>query len=175
MKLFLIRHGETTGDREDRYGGWYDDHLTEHGREQMMATAQRLAGKGIEVLYCSPLIRTREAAAIIESAINIPVEYMDSLKERYFGVLTGLTEEEAKQKYPEAVARHQNPLNTDPEGEGYDDFCNRVMHAIRSITEKEYNTVGIVTHGGPIKCVLRALGKDAPDKLADGAIIELEF
>jgi len=175
MKLFFIRHGETTGDREDRYGGWYDDHLTDRGREQMTATAQRLVGKGIEVLYCSPLIRTREAAAIIESAINVPVEFVDALKERYFGVLTGLTEEEAKQKYPEAVARHHNPLNTDPEGESYEDFCSRVMQAIRSITEKEYTTVGVVTHGGPIKCALRALEKDVPDKLDDGAIIEFEF
>jgi len=43
MKLFLIRHGQTTGDLEDRYGGTYDDHLTELGHEQLQATAEKLA------------------------------------------------------------------------------------------------------------------------------------
>lgn len=35
MKIYLVRHGETTGDVEDRYGGWYDDHLTDRGKEQL--------------------------------------------------------------------------------------------------------------------------------------------
>lgn len=34
MKIFLIRYGETTGDVEDRYGGWYDDHLTKRDLEK---------------------------------------------------------------------------------------------------------------------------------------------
>ena len=33
MKIYLIRHGETTSDIEDRFGGDYDDHLTSHGVE----------------------------------------------------------------------------------------------------------------------------------------------
>ena len=39
MKIFLIRHGETTGDIENRYGGSYDDHLTQRGRAQLEETA----------------------------------------------------------------------------------------------------------------------------------------
>ena len=34
MLIYLARHGETTGDVEDRYGGDYDDHLTEKGTER---------------------------------------------------------------------------------------------------------------------------------------------
>ena len=35
MKIYLIRHGETTGDIEDRYGGDYDDHLSKNGKQQV--------------------------------------------------------------------------------------------------------------------------------------------
>ena len=41
VKIYLIRHGETTGDVEDRYGGAYDDHLSEKEKAQ----ARELAGK----------------------------------------------------------------------------------------------------------------------------------
>jgi len=44
MKIYLIRHGETTGDVEDRYGGSYDDHLTDKGRGQLEKTAKELVG-----------------------------------------------------------------------------------------------------------------------------------
>ena len=34
MNIYLVRHGQTTGDLENRYGGDYDDHLTELGKQQ---------------------------------------------------------------------------------------------------------------------------------------------
>ncbi|MBI4599314.1 histidine phosphatase family protein [Candidatus Uhrbacteria bacterium] len=174
MKIFLIRHGETTGDIEDRYGGSYDDHLTETGEKQMGATASKLVGSGIEAIFTSPLIRALEAAQIIKSATAAPIEIISDLAERHYGILTGLTKEEAKQKYPEAVHQHEDYLNTDPEGEGYDHFCDRVTKAFRSIRAKDHKTVAIVTHGGPIKCILRSLEMSVPDRLDDGAIVEVE-
>jgi broad specificity phosphatase PhoE len=47
MKIFLIRHGETTGDEEDRYGGSYDDYLTDLGKEQLEVTANNLPTSAI--------------------------------------------------------------------------------------------------------------------------------
>lgn len=41
---------------------------------------------------------------------------MEGLEERSYGVLTGLTKQEALAKYPEAVEAHKDPMNTDPEG-----------------------------------------------------------
>ena len=55
MKIFLIRHGESTGDIEDRYGGDYDDSLTEKGFVQAGNLAEQLANEGIELLMHSPL------------------------------------------------------------------------------------------------------------------------
>ena len=98
MKIFLIRHGETTGDIEDRYGGSYDDHLTEHGRQQLQETATRLAGQQIDRIYSSTLIRAKESAEIINAELKTDIEFLDGLQERDYGVLGGLTKEEALEK-----------------------------------------------------------------------------
>jgi len=173
MKIFLIRHGETTGDVEDRYGGSYDDHLTDLGKEQLAATANNLVDKDIEVIFVSSLIRAQESAEIISSKIECPVEILNGLEERSYGVLGGLTKAEALEKYPEVVEAHKDPLNTDPEGESYDDFKNRVLETFQKISQKEYNTIAVVSHGGPIKQILAHLGESIPDKIGDGGIIEV--
>lgn len=175
MKLFLIRHGETTGDVEDKYGGSYDDHLTDLGKEQLAVTAKNLVGKDIEVILTSPLIRAKESAEIISSKIECPVEIVDGLEERSYGVLSGLTKAEALEKYPEVVEAHKDPLNTDPEGESHDDFRNRVLDTFQKITQKEYNTIAVVSHGGPIKQMLAHLGESIPEKIGDGVIIEVNI
>ena len=174
MKIFLVRHGETTGDVEDRYGGDYDDHLTDLGKEQLAATANNLIGKGIEVIFVSPLIRAKESAEIINSKTACPIEIMNGLEERGYGVLSGLTKAEALEKYPEVVEAHKDPLHTDLEGESYDDFKNRVLDTFQKVTQKEYHTIAVVSHGGPIKQILAHLGESIPEKIGDGEIIEID-
>lgn len=173
MKIFLVRHGETTGDAEDRYGGSYDDRLSDLGKEQLAATADNLVGKGIEIIFVSPLIRAKESAKIISSKIECPVEIVDGLEERSYGILGGLTKAEAIEKYPAAVEAHKDPLNTDPEGESYDDFKERVLDTFQKITQRNYGTISVVSHGGPIKQILAHLGENIPEKIGDGAIIEV--
>lgn len=173
MKIFLIRHGETTSDLEDRYGGSYDDHLTEHGREQLQETANKLLGKGIEIIFASSLIRARESAEIISSKINAPVEERNGLRERHYGVLTGLTKTEALGKYPEVVEAHKNPKNTDPGGESFEDFKNRVLNTFKDLLKENYQIIAVVSHGGPIKQILSHLNMNVPEKLGDGEIIEI--
>ena len=173
MKIFLIRHGETTGDLEDRYGGSYDDHLTERGREQLAATATQVADKGIEIIFHSPLIRASESAEIISAAISCPILETPGLEERHYGVLTGLTKQEALEQYPEAVAVHKDPMNTDPEGESFADFNDRVVAAFEKIKEQPYGTIAILGHGGSIKRMLTCLGEPLPDSIADGGVIEV--
>lgn len=68
MKIYLIRHGESTGDIEKRYGGSYDDHLTEKGRQQIQETTEKLLGKNIEFIFSSTLVRAKEAAKIIQES-----------------------------------------------------------------------------------------------------------
>ncbi|PIR98271.1 MAG: histidine phosphatase family protein [Candidatus Colwellbacteria bacterium CG10_big_fil_rev_8_21_14_0_10_42_22] len=174
MKIYVIRHGETTGDVEDRYGGSYDDYLTEKGREQLVDTASKLVGKGIEKIFSSSLTRAKESSEIISEAIGAPIETLDGLRERDYGVLGGLTKVEALEKYPEAVEAHKDPLNTDPDGESWEDFQRRTVDTFESLAKEQYGTIAIVSHGGPIKRILAHLGLPLPEKLGDGEIIEIE-
>jgi broad specificity phosphatase PhoE len=73
----------------------------------------------------------------------------------------------------EVVEVHNDPLNTDPERESYDDFKNRVLETFQKITQKEYNKIAVVSHGGPIKQILAHLGESIPEKIGDGGIIEV--
>lgn len=174
MKIYLVRHGETTGDIEDRYGGSYDDHLTELGRSQLEDTANKLVGKGIEAIFTSTLIRAKESAEIISNKIGVSVEVREGLRERDYGILTGLTKKEALEKYPEAVEMYKDQLKTPPDGEEFLNFQERVLDEFKKITQENYNTVAVISHGGPIKQILGHLGKNAPPLIGDGEIIELE-
>ena len=174
MKIYLIRHGETTGDIENRYGGSYDDHLTSKGRQQIERTANNLPANGVEVIFTSPLIRAREAAEIIKSRLGCEIKVAEGIKERSYGVLGGLTKAEALKKYPEAVEMHKDSKNTDPEGESQIDFIQRVTSAFKDISSESYNTVVIISHGGPIKIILKHLSKNIPSHIEDGEIIAVD-
>lgn len=174
MKILLIRHGETTGDIEDRYGGTYDDHLTENGRRQLEESAKRLSGVSVEKMYSSTLVRARESAAILNEILGTEVEYLDGLQERSYGILGGLTKQEALERYPEAVELHKDTANTDPEGESLEDFTTRVINALEHIVRSGGDVVAVVSHGGPIKVILKHLSLSVPDKIQDGEVIEVE-
>lgn len=175
MKLLLIRHGQTTGDLEDRYGGWYDDSLTQKGREQLQVTAEKLIGTKVDAIFSSSLIRAVESAKIINTVLKTEVVIIEGLKERNYGVLGGLTKAEALEKYPEVVALHKDYANTDPEGESWSDFNQRVIGAFTTIINQSLETVIIVSHGGSIKAILRHLNLSLPHSIGDGEIIEVEY
>ena len=102
MKIYLIRHGETTGDIENRYGGDYDDHLSATGKVQCEGLVQKLKNKNIEIIYHSPRIRAKETAEILNKSLKVNIEPVTDLRERNnYGVLTGLVKTEAKAKHPE--------------------------------------------------------------------------
>ena len=175
MKIFLIRHGETTGDIEDRYGGFYDDHLTERGRAQLKETAQKLDGIQADVIFSSSLIRAKESAEILNEVLHTEIVLSDGLKERNYGVLGGLTKSEAKERFPEATELHKDYSNTDPEGESWEEFTQRVLSAFASIVSQPLQTVVIVGHGGSIKTILRHVEMPLPESIGDGEIIEVTY
>lgn len=176
MKIYLMRHGQTTGDIEDRFGGDYEDHLTDLGKNQAEDLASKLLNSNIEKIYYSPRIRATETAKILEQVTQIPLELKDDLRERNaYGILTGKLKSEAKEKYPELIEILKNPKATIAGAEEYDSFKNRVTEVFNEIVNSGLDTVGIVTHGGVISCFLREIIGRERKSLADCAMIELEY
>lgn len=176
MKIFIIRHGETTSDIENRYGGDYDDHLTERGKTQAGELAVKLSGRGIRKIFSSPLIRAVETLEILNNSLDCEQQIVEELRERNsYGVLTGMKKEEARRHYPDLTRQAQDYHNTIEGGESYDDFLARVKHAYEQISNVPHESIAVISHGGLIKCLFRDVLKfgDLAD-LADCAFIEIE-
>ncbi len=177
MKIFLIRHGQTTGDLEDRYGGDYDDHLTEVGRTQATDLAEKLINKGIEKIFASPLIRAQETAEIINQKLSVSTETFEDLRERnQYGILTGMVKSEAKEKYPKEVELLKDYRNTITGAESYTDFSERFGKSLEKIFGSNFQSVAIITHGsGPIKYIFREVLKEGEVKVEDCGFAELNY
>ncbi len=177
MRIICIRHGQTTGDVEDRYGGSYNDHLSEEGKKQVAALREELATKKIETLISSPLIRTRETSTIISRGA-IPVVIEEDFQERnQYGILTGLIKGQAKYIYPDLVEQAKDRLNTLEDAESYVGFSNRIQIAFdRVLLDHSSDCIGIVWHGGPLRVLFRDILKmgELGKEIGDCAWVELE-
>jgi broad specificity phosphatase PhoE len=156
LRLLLIRHAESVGNAERRLQGQGDFKLSERGVEQAGRLAKRLAAQGrLMGLYASPLLRTRQTAAIVGRATGLPVEFIDDLREYDFGEVSGLTWTEIGERYPDLLAavRSRTPeYPVYPGEEGRAAFRTRVCQAVWGLCARcaDGETIGVVTHAGPI-------------------------
>lgn len=158
MKIFFIRHGQTTGDVEDRYGGDYDDHLTKLGEEQAQKLAENLQHVGIDKIFTSPLMRARETAELVNRKLNQGVEIVNELRERnHNGILSGMIRSEAREKYPQEVEKVKDYKTTAQGGEDYENFKGRVVKILGKLVDMPHQSIAIITHGGPIKAIFREI------------------
>jgi 2,3-bisphosphoglycerate-dependent phosphoglycerate mutase len=106
-KLVLLRHGESTWNKENRFTGWHDVDLTERGREEA-AEAGRLLKEGgyiFDIAFTSVLkraIKTLGLALDVLDQLWIPVIKSWKLNERHYGALQGLNKAETTGKHGEA-------------------------------------------------------------------------
>jgi 2,3-bisphosphoglycerate-dependent phosphoglycerate mutase len=105
-KLVLIRHGESLWNAENRFTGWTDVDLSEHGIEQARYAGRLLLRGGIDfdLTVTSVLkraIRTLWIALDEMDQLWLPVSRSWRLNERHYGALQGLNKAETAQKYGE--------------------------------------------------------------------------
>ena len=106
-KLVLLRHGESTWNRENRFTGWTDVDLAPSGVEEARNGARQLRSGGYEfdIAFTSVLkraIRTLWIALEELDCMWLPVEKSWRLNERHYGALQGLNKAEMAAKYGEA-------------------------------------------------------------------------
>ena len=159
MKIFLIRHGESTSDVEDRYGGQYDDHLTSKGKSQSKQAAKRLAGMRIEIIFSSPFHRAVETSQLLQKEWNCRLKVISDLKERdRYAHLTGMKKYAAAKNHPKHVAKLKSHILHEVEGgEKYEDFKERIIKTFEELASLHYNKIAIVCHGGTIGCIVREI------------------
>jgi 2,3-bisphosphoglycerate-dependent phosphoglycerate mutase len=110
FKLVLLRHGESTWNRENRFTGWTDVDLSEQGVEEAHAAGRLLRDEGFifDIAYTSVLkraIRTLWMALEELDLVWIPVEKHWRLNERHYGALQGLNKAETAAAHGEEQTR----------------------------------------------------------------------
>jgi 2,3-bisphosphoglycerate-dependent phosphoglycerate mutase len=106
QKLVLLRHGESTWNKENRFTGWTDVDLSEEGFKQAKNAGQLLKnqGYGFDIAFTSVLkraIKTLDIALDEVDNLWIPVQKSWRLNERFYGALQGLNKAETAIKYGE--------------------------------------------------------------------------
>ena len=105
MKLILIRHGQSTWNKENRFTGWTDVPLSEKGIEEAKNAGKLLKqnNENFDIAYTSVLKRAIDTLNYVlkEMNIDVPVIKNYHLNERHYGALQGLNKDEMRKKYGE--------------------------------------------------------------------------
>ena len=159
--LFLVRHGETAWNREGRWQGQHDEPLSEVGRQQAAAIAERLAPLRPQALHASDLARAWDTALAIGETTGLVPLGDARLREVDVGEWRGLTPVETAARYPAGYARWGEGGTGWRDGESYGAMRVRAVAAIEELLRGRDagSRIAIVTHGGVIRAlVLHALG-----------------
>ena len=166
MTLLYLRHGQTDWNAQRLFQGRTDIPLNETGREQARAQAIALAGHNppVDVIYASPLLRAKETAEIIQSALGVPIYFDDRLTERCYGsleatpIVRGLGEE--------GLAQHG--------AEPFAALHERVKGFLDDIAARHQGQcVLVAAHGGVGRMVQHCHGDEAA-RIENGALMRYD-
>lgn len=164
-RLFLVRHGATTLSAEDRFAGATDVDLSAEGRAQAESLARRLADDRIRAVYCSPLRRTVDTAAILAGPHGLAPVARDGLREITHGRWEGLRRADVEARFPgEYAAWEEDPFTFAPQGgECGLNVLARALPVIREIVVAHPGeNVIVVSHKATLRLVISSLlGFDA--------------
>lgn len=175
MNIYLIRHGETDWNREDRRQGRTDIPLNDVGREQIRHAAQLLRQlcPDMDTVYSSPLSRALESAQIVAQTLHwdsriIHVEPL--LIERDFGLTEGLYPQERMARFPDEQNANMEPM---------EDFLHRVELACQRILQDapETGNVLVVSHYVTLSSMVGILtqGRISRMVMEQGCVYRLEY
>lgn len=161
LRLWLVRHAQSTWNAEHRLQGKADPPLTDLGRRQAARIAHRLTAVKPEAIYTSPLQRTSLTAQRIGQQLEIePIEDA-RLKEIGVGVASGKRWEEITQSWPHLAQiseRGDLTLPYIPGAESMEAFGRRVAQSFADIQARhEQGNIVIVSHGGVFRAYLGQL------------------
>jgi broad specificity phosphatase PhoE len=169
----FLRHGESIGNAQFRWQGQSDYALTDKGRAQARAAAERWKAEGqtFDLIISSTLVRAKETAEIIAAAVNAPIEYDPILLERHIGEMEGLTAEEVRKRPQPPYVTPYDPIGG--EGEGDWALFLRAGQALHSLLRRRPGSYLIVSHGGLLNQMMNAIIGIAPH--ADPSGVRFRF
>jgi broad specificity phosphatase PhoE len=160
-QVFLVRHGTTTLNVQNRYRGRRDVPLDAQGYQDAVDAARVLSPCGLSAVYTGPLRRTVATAQIIADEALVPdLRILHGLNNVDYGVWEGLTAEEAERHDPTAFAAYRTApeVAVCPAGERLMDAQARVADAVELIGSRHAGEiVAAVTHAVMIRLLVLGL------------------
>ncbi|GHU41260.1 2,3-bisphosphoglycerate-dependent phosphoglycerate mutase [Clostridia bacterium] len=104
MKLVLIRHGESTWNKENRFTGWTDVDLSETGVQEALDAGEVLKAEGFDFDLCYTSYLKRAIHTLNNVLFSLDREWLPVIKnyklnEKHYGALQGLNKSETAAKY----------------------------------------------------------------------------
>jgi broad specificity phosphatase PhoE len=169
VRLIIVRHAQTVWNASGRIQGQADPPLSEGGRTQCQAVADRLAAVSIQAIFSSDLVRAREtAAAIALRHPGLEARLDPDLREINLGQWEGADRKSLKRNWPDLYAIWSVRPSWDlvPGGEGAAPFKARSIGAVgrAAAAVAADQTVAVVTHIGVVRTLLSTMvGADASE------------
>lgn len=160
MRVYLVRHGQTSWNADGRAQGHSDVDLDETGRDQSERLAEALAGLSVRRIYSSDLKRCVQTATPLSQLLSCQILVRDTLRERTFGILEGKHYTEIRAWFQAEMRNQKKPEHElRPEGaESLKDVWKRVTPIEKELQRTNDNTV-IFSHGGTCGLLLGRLIK----------------
>jgi probable phosphoglycerate mutase len=166
-RIVLVRHGQTTWNKEARFRGQAEVPLNEFGVRQAKATGRYVAARwSVAAVYASPMGRTMQTAEAIAHAQGLTAQPLDGLLDINFGEWQGVLGKEVAERYPDLYrawveAPHTVQL---PGGESLDIVRGRVVAALDDkVAQHRDETIVFVSHtvvNRVLLCVALGWGND---------------
>lgn len=181
MHLFVVRHGETQANAQGRYQGSLVVPLNENGILQARNLREKLPGH-IDLVVASPLRRAQQTAQIIFADDVLAIRTLEAFRERSVGVFEGLTQHEARERYPDLWAQNitrQWALGP-TEGESIVDVVERVRAGLNVLLDDEpHRVIVLVAHGFVAKTIRALVRQNFSDffdwQLRNGEVLALQI
>ena len=153
--IYVVRHGTTTMNVENRYRGRRDVPLDAQGYQDAVDAARQLSSVGLSAVYTGGLRRTIATAQIIADECRVPdIRILHGLTNVDYGMWEGMTAPEAEMFDPESFGHYRTaPLTAVcPSGERLADAQRRMLEALELIGSRHRGeTVAAVTHAVMIR------------------------
>ena len=170
--LYLVRHGQSIYNLENRFTGWKDIDLTELGEKQAREAGRILSDVSFDYCYTSNLRRARETLRLILNEINQSplIENNVALNERDYGSLIGQNKAQAAQKFGlEQVQIWRRSFDVSPPGgESLKMTAERTLPYYRSVILPKVlnsNNVIISAHGNSIRAIVMEIFNLSPSEI----------
>lgn len=156
--LYLIRHGQTEWNLEQKLQGHMDSPLTLDGRSQAASLRERLKNARFDGVFSSTSPRAVMTAQIVSDWQEGSIQQLDDLKEIHMGLWEGQSISKIQRDYPDQMKHFiEAPHLYRPTGAGetYQELLKRAVRSIEGIISScNGGTVLIVTHRMTLKTIM---------------------